>query len=114
MNLASVPPQPELPRSRLLDHAKDSVTSPSVLLFAACAIALAALTLLGDRGRKPKIARGKFAGEKERRHARRKAISQLESPKPDAVALWIREPSQAEFVRGKFAGEKERRHARRK
>ncbi|MEO0852686.1 MAG: TraM recognition domain-containing protein, partial [Cyanobacteria bacterium J06648_11] len=98
MNLASVQ-QPELPRSRLLDHAADSVTSPSVLLFGACAIVLAVLTLLGDRGRKPKIARGKFAGEKERRHARRKAIAQLESPRPEAVALWIREPSQAEFVR---------------
>ncbi|MGK7905855.1 MAG: type IV secretory system conjugative DNA transfer family protein [Synechococcus sp.] len=91
--------QPDLPQSALLDHLLDSLTSPSILLFGGCAIALCVLALFGGRKPKGKIARGKFAGDRERRNARERAISQIESPQRNSVALWIREPSGAEFVR---------------
>ncbi|MEM9566667.1 MAG: TraM recognition domain-containing protein [Cyanobacteria bacterium P01_E01_bin.34] len=75
-------------------------TSPNGLLLIGCVTLLALLGLI-PRKTKRQIARGKFAGARERACARKLAIAQLKQQTHNEVALWIGEPPKAKTVKSR-------------
>ena len=67
--------------------------SPSILMLIGLLTLYGVLAILQDRGSGDKLASGRFAGAKERRHAQEKAIEQMVMRKHNAVAFYIGTPT---------------------
>lgn len=67
-----------------------------ILLF--CCVAIAAFQLLGNRP-KPKLATGRWAQDKDKKFARKKALKQMRERQKNAVTLYIGQPQVADPTR---------------
>ncbi|MBE9016275.1 type IV secretory system conjugative DNA transfer family protein [Chroococcidiopsidales cyanobacterium LEGE 13417] len=81
------------PVTRTWKSLETSLYSSQGVVILGCLIFLAATYTLSGRSKKGKLARGKFGGGHEKRVAKRCALQQMRERSPNAVSVWVGQPT---------------------
>lgn len=81
------------PVTRTWKSLETSLYSSQGAIILGCLIFLAATYTLSGRSKKGKLARGKFGGGHEKQVAKRCALGQMRERSPNAVSVWVGQPT---------------------